>query len=71
MVVLLLGLLGAATTMVDVMMVYVLPQKDKYEDAKNEDVIVLDAGGTVQGHTAPETQESSGADGLKDSLLAE
>jgi hypothetical protein len=42
-----LGLLGAATTLVDLMMLYILPQKTEYEDAKNEEVKVR-RDGTLQ-----------------------
>eukprot|EP01043_Picozoa_sp_COSAG02_P096915 COSAG02_NODE_33160_length_504_cov_1.237037_2_plen_42_part_01 len=42
-----MGLLGAATTLVDLMMLYILPQKTEYEDAKNEEVKVR-RDGTLQ-----------------------
>ena len=37
-----LGLLAAATTFVDALMVYVLPQKKVYSEAKVQDVKVSD-----------------------------
>ena len=59
-----LGLLGAATTMVDVMMVYVLPQKEVYAKAKEEEVTMMASG--VQQR---EGSEATGS-GLKDELLS-
>jgi hypothetical protein len=60
-----LGLLGLATTMVDVMMVYVLPQKDVYAKAKEEEV-------TMTGDPSVQQRRASdvAAGGLKDELLS-
>ena len=59
-----LGLLGAATTMVDVMMVHVLPQKEVYAKAKEEEVTMVESS----------VQQRQGSDatggGLKDDLLS-
>ena len=64
-----MGLLGAATTMVDLMMVYVLPQKEEYEGAKNEEVKVM-VDGTL--HKAGSGADDSGRpinENLNSSLL--
>ena len=63
-----LGLLGAATTMVDLMMLYVLPQKEKYEDAKNEEVKLMDDG-TIQKEDAGHPVAITSDEGLDSSLL--
>jgi hypothetical protein len=64
-----LGLLGAATTMVDIMMLYVLPQKDKYGGAKNEEVKVMqDVSVQREGRSS---SVGVSDEGLKSSLLEE
>lgn len=64
-----LGLLGAATTMVDIMMLYVLPQKDKYGGAKNEEVKVMqDVSLQREGRSS---SVGVSDEGLKSSLLEE
>ena len=59
-----LGLLGAATTMVDLLMLYVLPQKTEYEDAKNEEVKV-----TRDGTLQKEGEYKKSDESLNSSLL--
>lgn len=70
-----LGLLGAATTIVDIMMLYILPQKDKYENAKNEDVKHISEDfddETVQTvHSKQSVTDSGDSGDLKSSLLGQ
>ena len=55
-----LGLLAAATTFVDAMMVYVLPQKKVYSEAKVQEVEVS---GLIQDGSLSESLVSKGNEG--------